>query len=174
MWLPPLGRGDPLEKGMATHSRVLAWRIPWTKEPGRLQSIGSQRIRHNWSDLTQWLIYFVYLLKEAACSFIAPCYCFPHFFFIYFWSGIYNFFPSTNFEDFFQRGVVVLSLIALSVRLGCLRLFHVSWGRIVLPLTSLLALPLLHPIGFVLCFHCVLFLGIFYFLFDFLSNLLVM
>ena len=41
-----LGREDPLEKGMATHSGVLAWKIPWTEEPGRLQSIESQRIRH--------------------------------------------------------------------------------------------------------------------------------
>ena len=37
-----LGREDPLEKGMAIHSRILAWRIPWTKEPGELQSMGSQ------------------------------------------------------------------------------------------------------------------------------------
>ena len=42
-----LGREDPLEKEMATHSSVLVWRIPWTEEPGRLQSMGSQRIRHN-------------------------------------------------------------------------------------------------------------------------------
>ena len=37
-----LGQEDPLENGMATHSRILAWRIPWTEEPGRLQSMGSQ------------------------------------------------------------------------------------------------------------------------------------
>ena len=42
-----LGWEDPLEKGMATHSSILAWRIPWTEEPGRLQSMGSQRVRHN-------------------------------------------------------------------------------------------------------------------------------
>ena len=39
-----LGREDPLEKGMATHSSILAWRIPWTEEPGGLQSMGSQRV----------------------------------------------------------------------------------------------------------------------------------
>ena len=39
-----LGQEDPLEKGMATHSRILAWRIPWKEEPGRLQSTGSQRV----------------------------------------------------------------------------------------------------------------------------------
>ena len=41
------GSEDPLEKGMATHSSILAWRIPWTEEPGRLRSIGSQRVGHD-------------------------------------------------------------------------------------------------------------------------------
>ena len=42
-----LGREDPLEEGMATHSSILAWRIPWTEEPGGLWSIGSQRVRRD-------------------------------------------------------------------------------------------------------------------------------
>jgi len=42
-----LGQEDPLEKGMATHSSILAWGIPWTEEPGRLQSVESQRVRHD-------------------------------------------------------------------------------------------------------------------------------
>ena len=42
-----LGQEDSLEEGMATHSSILAWRIPWTEEPGRLQSMGSQRVRHD-------------------------------------------------------------------------------------------------------------------------------
>ena len=42
----------PLEKGMPTHSSIIAWRIPWTEEPGRLQSMGSRRIRHNWVIVT--------------------------------------------------------------------------------------------------------------------------
>ena len=46
-WVPSLGQEDPLEEGMATHSSVLAWRIPWTEEPGRLQSMGLQRVRHD-------------------------------------------------------------------------------------------------------------------------------
>ena len=41
-----LGQKDPLEEGTATHSSILAWRIPWTEEPGRLQSIGLKRVRH--------------------------------------------------------------------------------------------------------------------------------
>ena len=46
-----LGWEDPLEKEMATHSSILAWRIPWTEEPGGLQSMGSQMVGHDWSDL---------------------------------------------------------------------------------------------------------------------------
>jgi len=46
-WVGCLGREDPLEKEMATHSSTLPWRIPWTEEPGRLQSMGSQRVRHD-------------------------------------------------------------------------------------------------------------------------------
>ena len=42
-----LGQEDPLEKEMATHFKILAWRIPWVEEPGRLQSMGSQRVRHD-------------------------------------------------------------------------------------------------------------------------------
>ena len=42
-WVTSLGQEDSLEEGMATHSSILAWRIPWTEEPGRLQSTGSQR-----------------------------------------------------------------------------------------------------------------------------------
>ena len=46
-----LGSEEPLEKGMATHSSILAWRIPWTEEPGELQSIRSRRVRCDWSNL---------------------------------------------------------------------------------------------------------------------------
>ena len=51
MWVQSLGQEDPLEKGMATHSSILALKIPWTEETGGLQSIGSQRVGNNWSDL---------------------------------------------------------------------------------------------------------------------------
>ena len=63
MWetqVQSLGREDPLEKEMATHSSILAWKIPWTEEPGRLQSMGYQRVGHYWvtfflflTDITQ-------------------------------------------------------------------------------------------------------------------------
>ena len=48
-WIQSLGWEDLLEEGMATHSSVLAWKIPWTEEPGGLQSMRSQWIRHNWA-----------------------------------------------------------------------------------------------------------------------------
>ena len=47
-WVRSLGGEDPLETEMATHSSILAWRIPWTGEPGRLQSLGPQRVGHDW------------------------------------------------------------------------------------------------------------------------------
>ena len=47
-----LGQEDPLEKGMTTHSSILAWRIPWTEDPGGLQSVGSQRVGHDWTTNT--------------------------------------------------------------------------------------------------------------------------
>ena len=53
MWVQFLDQEDPLGKGMATHSSILALRIPWTEEPGGLQSIRLQRVRHDWSDFTQ-------------------------------------------------------------------------------------------------------------------------
>ena len=46
-WVQSLGREDPMEKDMATHSNILAWRIPWTEESGGLQSVGSQRVRYD-------------------------------------------------------------------------------------------------------------------------------
>ena len=46
-WVRSLGLGDPLEKGMAIYSSILAWEISWTEEPGALQSMGSQRVRHS-------------------------------------------------------------------------------------------------------------------------------
>ena len=46
-WVQSLGWEDPLEKEMATHSSTLAWKIPWTEEPGRLQSMGSQRVGYD-------------------------------------------------------------------------------------------------------------------------------
>ena len=51
-WVWSLAWEDPLEKGMATHSGIVAWRIPWTEEPGGLQSMGSQKVRHNWATNT--------------------------------------------------------------------------------------------------------------------------
>ena len=51
-WVQSLGWQDLLEEGMATHSSILAWKIPWTEEPGRLQSMGPQRVRHNGATFT--------------------------------------------------------------------------------------------------------------------------
>ena len=55
-WIPSLGWEDPLEKGVVTPSSSLAWRIPWSEEPGGLQFMGSQRVEHDWATNT-WLHY---------------------------------------------------------------------------------------------------------------------
>ena len=52
-WVQSLGREEPLKKGMATHSSILAWRIPWPEKPGWLQSTGSRRVRHYWATNSQ-------------------------------------------------------------------------------------------------------------------------
>ena len=81
-WVWSLGQEDPLEKEMATHSSIFAWRIPWMEEPGRLQSTGSQRVGHDWatslslswkwgSMIIWWPIIptaFEYLFKEFECT----------------------------------------------------------------------------------------------------------
>ena len=53
-WVWSLGWADPLAKGMATHSSILAWRIPWTEKRGWLQSMGLQRVRHDWATEPNW------------------------------------------------------------------------------------------------------------------------
>ena len=66
-----LGREDPLEKEMAIHSSTIAWKIPWTEEPGRLQSMGSQRVGHDWAtSLTHLLTYEMmgYKKGDASCT----------------------------------------------------------------------------------------------------------
>ena len=65
-WDRSLGWEDPLEKEMATHSSILAWRISWTQEPGGLQSIGSQRVRHNWGNGKECSNYFTIALISHA------------------------------------------------------------------------------------------------------------
>ena len=54
-WVQSLGWEDPLKKEMATHSSIIAWKISWTEEPGGLQSMGSQRVRHDWATNTYLL-----------------------------------------------------------------------------------------------------------------------
>ena len=86
-WVRSLGQEDPLEKGMATHSSVLGWRIPQTEEPGRLQSIGSQRVGHDWSNLAQMshlplhfcAVPFAWIIRSVALPFLCSRFCFSVF-----------------------------------------------------------------------------------------------
>ena len=73
-----LGWEDPLEEGRTTHSSILAWKIPWTEEPGGLQSMGSQRVRQDWSDLAlmQWTTYlFPKWEKTESALYYQYCFC---------------------------------------------------------------------------------------------------
>ena len=66
--VPTLGWDDPLEEGMGTHSNILAWRNPQVEEPGRLQSMGLQRVRHNWRDWAR-------MHEETLASVMAQALC---------------------------------------------------------------------------------------------------
>ena len=70
-----LGQEDPLEEKKATHSSIFAWRIPWTEEAGRLQSMGSQRVGHNWATNNIFTFFFHWGLgEERQGSSHTPCY----------------------------------------------------------------------------------------------------
>ena len=73
-----LGLEDPLEKEMATHSSILAWKIPWTEEPSRLQSMGSQRVRHDWVTNT-----FTFIIYMCVCVCVFVCVCIYIYIYIY-------------------------------------------------------------------------------------------
>ena len=65
-WVRSLDQEDPLEKGMATHSSILAWRIPWTEEPGGLQSMGLQRVTtEQESDMTENYFFLSFLSTSS-------------------------------------------------------------------------------------------------------------
>ena len=98
IWVRSPGREDPLEEGAATHSSILAWRIPWTEELGGLQSMGSQRVRHNWvtnTFISSHTVKKIFLKSRAwiTCislkcffkSFVTSLQCFPKRL-LYYWS----------------------------------------------------------------------------------------
>ena len=76
-----LGREHPLEKEMATRSSTLAWKIPWTEKPGRLQSTGSERVRHDWatslslSRLVHWFVSALYRVRCVLSLFVCFSSC---------------------------------------------------------------------------------------------------
>ena len=72
-WVPSLGQEDPLEKEKATHSGTLAWKIPWTEKPGRLQSIGSQRVKHDFTFTFYLLILISSGYPWISFSFLLTC-----------------------------------------------------------------------------------------------------
>ena len=95
-WVRSLGWEDPLEKKMATHSIILAWKIPRTKEPGRLQSMGSQRVRNNWATNA-----FTLLLSVSHSVMANPMDCSP---------------PDSSVHEIFQARI--LEWVAISFSRG--------------------------------------------------------
>ena len=69
-WVRSLGWEDPLEEGMATQSSILAWRTPWKEEPGRLQSMGLQRVGHDWETnaFTSFILLVVFKVSTSISS----------------------------------------------------------------------------------------------------------
>ena len=71
-WVWSLGQEDPLEKEMATHSSTLAWKIPWMEEPGRLQSMGLQRVEHDWATSLWVAEYSVFNFRNFIWNWTLP------------------------------------------------------------------------------------------------------
>ena len=67
-WIQSLGREDPLEKGTAIYSSILAWKIPWIEEPGGLQSMGLQRVGHDWATNTHYKDWLHINLSSIKCK----------------------------------------------------------------------------------------------------------
>ena len=126
-WVRSLGWEDPLEKEMATHSSTLAWRIPWTEEPGRLQSMGSQRVRHDWAtSLSLSLSVYschLFLISSASVKSLA---------FLTFIVPIFEWNVALVSLIFLKRSVVFPILLFPSISL------HWSLRKAVLPLLAIL------------------------------------
>ena len=97
-----LDQEDPLEKEMATHSSTLAWRIPWREEPGRLQSMGSQRVGHNWlTSLSRFILTEFWEILHIVCTNPLIFSWYMAYFFILlnvFWGGVFCFLGFFNVE----------------------------------------------------------------------------
>ena len=112
-WIWSLGQEDPLEKEMATHSSIHAWRIPWTEEPGGVQSTGSQRVRHAWATSLSFFHFLccfcnfggkrhmVYEGFLEAVQWLLPCFAHP----------LVSFFPFIHSISHLLHHLSVLNLI---------------------------------------------------------------
>ena len=156
-----LGWEVPLEKGMAIHSSILAWRIPWTKKPGRLQSMGSQRVGHDWATNTRYTTSNDSYHLLSTCSVpdkALVCYAqwptYPHT--ILFnkhdhhqilqirtlrYRGACSFLKWHSYQMMLSTGTQVTSVPQpLSTRLRCLHIYGlVLWGRLLMDYGSSIA-----------------------------------
>ena len=108
-WVRSLGQEDPLEKEMAPHSSTLAWKIPWTVKPGRLQSMGSQRVGHNWATS-------LYFLTVILLSIIKPenfWASVPSYFWLYsLWPGCHSL-EKGKYNNTFRKSLWLVGRIPL-------------------------------------------------------------
>ena len=133
MWILSLDREDPLEEGMATHSNILAWRIPWTEVPGGLHSVGLQSVGHNWSNLTGvHACLIVCSLMSPFCKFLSLFNRFIHIF-----SIIWLMITSVEFS---LSGPPITSMICFFgfqfITSLCLWLVFLFWGFFFFPTRS--------------------------------------
>ena len=109
MWVWSLGQEDSLEKEMAIHSSTIAWKIPWTEEPGRLQSMPSQRVRHDWATSISFFLSIGDISLPTICLEITR----PHTSFKHCWVTI---FPSKSISIWpWKPAITILSLNLPSV-----------------------------------------------------------
>ena len=120
-WVQSLGREDPLEKEMATHSSTLAWRIPWREESGRLQSMGSQRVGHDWATY----LTLPYLIPISAIIRVRFCFILPCFIFVSFYHVV------IKYELWVRNGhTSLLSTILLELALRSTCILRSSWKSV--------------------------------------------
>jgi len=119
-WIRSLSREDPLEKEMATYSSTLAWRIPWTEKPGRLQSMGSQRVGHDWVTSLHFVLSWLLQLCSRVWSVMLPVVFFPKIalaIWVHLWfHTIFKIICSSSVKN--AMGILVGSSLNMQITLG--------------------------------------------------------
>ena len=144
-----LGWEDPLEKEMATHSSTLAWKIPWTEEPGRLQPKGLQRVRHNWAtSLYTSLILYTIVFASYFSSPLLPLSrsvspVVTTSFFLYLWACFFLFFFRFHLSDYHIS--FVLFCLTYFTKQNIFQIHSCYWKVVEFHFLWLISIPLGFP-----------------------------